>query len=132
MSNKSGFFGDIFGSAEDDPLLQSDQDAFSSPSDDDAQSMSKQQPKSPQDATSSVSSSSDTEAMEVQEVILRQSGSQTNGLAKLNDAVEDGWRVSDVSLDDRIRSASGDVDTQITILMERNTPRSLFDFGGTY
>jgi hypothetical protein len=156
MSNQNGFFGDIFGSAEDDPLLQSDQDAFSSRGDgassvsepqsvseSESQSESQSEPSrassrepshtaSSPDSSSADSSSPKTDAMEVQEVVLHQSGNETNGLAELNEAVEDGWRFSHVSLDDRIRSASGDVDTKITVLMERNTPRSLFDFGGAY
>lgn len=142
MSNQNGFFGDIFGSAEDDPLLQSDQDAFSSRGDGASSSVSEPQSvsdsesesssTSSRETSSSSSSSPKTDAMEVQEVVLHQSGNETDGLAELNEAVEDGWRFSHVSLDDRIRSASGDVDTEITILMERNTPRSLFDFGGAY
>lgn len=136
MSNQDGFFGDIFGSADDDPLLQSDDDTFSSRGSGASQSASEPRsespPESPQETSSATSSSPKTEAMEVQEVVLHQSGNETNGLAELNEAVEDGWRFSHVSLDDRIRSASGDVDTEITILMERNTPRSLFDFGGSH
>ncbi len=140
MSNQNGFFGDIFGSADDDPLLQSDEDVFSSRGDGASQSVSEPQSQpqsesssgSSSETSSPASSSPKTEAMEVQAVVLRQSGNETRGLAELNEAVEDGWRFSHVSLDDRIRSTSGDVDTEITILMERNTPRSLFDFGGTY
>lgn len=136
MSNQNGFFGDIFGSAEDDPLLQSDDDTLSSRSNGASQSVSEPRTEPPsessQETSSATSSSPKTEAMEVQEVVLHQSGNETNGLAELNEAVEDGWRFSHVSLDDRIRSATGDVDTEITILMERNTPRSLFDFGGSY
>lgn len=185
MSNPEGFFGSIFGSAEDDPLLQSDREAMqsngngngrtdtsgaSSPADtadeprsraDRASQSSRSQPPSPpsspnQAASTSRSRNDDrtgppgdaarhqdqahreprekqhTDAMEVQEVVLHQHGDETEGLTDLNEAVEDGWRFSHISLDDRIRSASGDVDTQIVVLMERNTPRSLFDFGGAY
>jgi hypothetical protein len=188
MSNPEGFFGSIFGSTEDDPLLQSDREAMqsngngngrtdtsgASPADtadnprsraDRASQSSRSQPPSspasPNQTASTPRSRNDhrddhrtgpsgdathpegqhhheardkqhSDAMEVQEVVLHQHGDETEGLTDLNEAVEDGWRFSHISLDDRIRSASGDVDTQIVVLMERNTPRSLFDFGGAH
>jgi hypothetical protein len=70
--------------------------------------------------------------MEVREVTLHQRDDGTEGLDALNEAVEDGWRLSHIDVDDRVNSAAGDVETQLTVLLERNTPRSLFDFGNSY
>lgn len=132
MPNSDGFFGGIFDSAEDDPLLQSEPDAYTSGTNDGAHAESDATPEPQPETTSDASPSPTTDAAEIQEVVLQQTGSSTRGLEDLNEAVENGWRVSHISLDDKIRSASGDVDTEISILMERETPRSLFDFGGTY
>lgn len=70
--------------------------------------------------------------MEVREVTLHQCDDGTEGLDTLNEAVEDGWRLSHISVEDRVNSVAGDVETKLTVLLERNTPRSLFDFGNSY
>lgn len=144
MSNSDGFFGSVFGSTEDDPLLQSDHDDTPSHGDEDQRHFDRLDPDGESGGTrrargaedgagktgASKTSSGKTGAMEVKEIVLRHSDDETKGISNLNQAVKDGWRLSHISLDDRIRSAAGHVDTKIVVLMERNTPRSLFDFGG--
>lgn len=151
MSEQKGFFGNIFDSTEDDPLLQSD--SF----DDDASGNEAASPSNtgsslfspdaspPADARrdSPASASGDTarrfsstptasEHDDYQTVVLEEATDPwTNdttweGLDALNDAVQTGWHVVDIEPSHE----PSDAPLQLSILLERDIPRSLFDFGG--
>ncbi|PEN14604.1 hypothetical protein CRI94_06170 [Longibacter salinarum] len=161
MSNSEGFFGSIFGSADDDPLLQSDrEDTESAPHSSHSTGSSRRSENGPDhggtrsSATAPNQRQSDSQrsdrsrstksrskrtqtpdhpspdpGKDVRQVVLHQRNNETTGLRHLNKAVEDGWRFSHISITPRSRAASGQVDTDIIVSMERSTPRSLFDFG---
>jgi len=121
MSDQEGFFDCMFDSADEDPLLQSDEEAMQPSDDGDTHS--------PQPGPGD-QSTSENGPLKVRELVLHQRGDDTKGLEKVNEAIEDGWRLSHISLQDRVRSMAGEVETDIIMLLERGTPRSLFDFGG--
>jgi len=152
MSDQQGFFGDIFDTPEDDPLLQSEDGSDAEPDDKDA-------PSAPQENTGSESSDEPTDPnapmpawgpdlsmdetaegetfgdgssesavpTEQERVVLSPGSSEASrGIRTLNDACSDGWRIVRIRLSDPDGRPA-----KVIVTIERDIPPSLFDFGGT-
>lgn len=158
MSEHKGFFGNIFDSTDDDPLLQSDPggddssgngsvsssntggglfSAYTSASrSDGGRGPTKASGDAPQPGStqkpSAPSPPSASEHDDYQTVVVQERNDPWtqddawDGLDALNDAVQTGWHV--VNIEPSRETA--DAPLQLSILLERDIPRSLFDFGG--
>lgn len=174
MSEPKGFFGNIFESSEEDPLLQSDpasddndEASGNEASGNEASRNEASRNAASSDASSSGASSSggaprglfsgtgdahDTESASARASDARNEASWDEddetrrvtvteshdpwadrltweGLDTLNDAVQTGWHVVDI---DAKRQASDDTRLTLEFILERDIPRSLFDFGPSW
>lgn len=158
MSEPEGFFGNIFQSSDDDPLLQSDppsadDDADAKPAEDrlfsdrstqrNARVPSEATRKSTESRTSGHQAPSHTdisaEDEDVRTVTLtedhdRWADQRTwGGLEQLNDAVQTGWHVIDIEPEyvesTSARGTTKNTQLRLHVELERDIPRSLFDFG---
>lgn len=172
MSEPKGFFGNIFESSEEDPLLQSDPTSDNDEASRNAASSdaSSADASSSGEATHGLFSGSgdahDTESDSARASDARNGASWDErdrsdtragdaspeddetrrvtvteshdpwadrltweGLDTLNDAVQTGWHVVDI---DAKRQASDDTRLTLEFILERDIPRSLFDFGPSW
>lgn len=156
MSDQQGFFGDIFDTPEDDPLLQSEDGSDAEPDEDEPSpaepspeesvgSESSDEPSSPdapmpawdqdlsmdEDAPAETfgdGSSESTVPTEQERVVLSPGSREASrGIRTLNDACNDGWRIVRIRLSD----SDGRHASNVIVTIERDIPPSLFDFGGT-
>lgn len=125
--SKDGFFGDIFDSPDDDPLLQSDPDRSPSASDDVETPSWMDDDSFMDDGTEDTY---DDVPVEMQEVVVAPNdGNDT--LDQINEAIDHGWRLAHITLTDKQRAAvpAGEASPRFVVTIERDIPRSLFDFG---
>lgn len=119
--SKDGFFGNIFDSPDDDPLLKSDADRNDPVADDFA-------PPSWMDDADRDVDSSDEVPVEMQEVEVTPNDG-TDSLEIINEAIDHGWRLAHITLTEtETAAASGDAPQRFIVTIERDIPRSLFDF----
>jgi hypothetical protein len=150
-----GFFGDVFDSPDDDPLLQSDDSSDFDPESDES-APSGTGPPEPEPAGSPSASGGDQLASEdhppswmnddsfmsggegdaddvddqvpaeqQQVVVAPRPGDEMRGVETLNEAFDHGWRLRKVGLADSAEPH----DPTFVVTIERDIPRSLFDFG---
>lgn len=137
MNDHTDFFGDVFESPEDDPLLGGEGER----SGEDEQSAREQGPPSwmqddqesregaadaPQDPTHD---SGERGGPERKEIVVDQE--EQRGLTELNEAVGQGWRLVQISLDrpSGQQAASRREAKRFVAVLEQEGPQSLFDFG---
>jgi len=142
MANSDGFFGSVFGSRDEDPLLQpEDKDAetrdtgrsdsdVSSASPDSNGSCSVADERSaggdtPEPAPDPQHSAHDQTRMRV---VLYPDQDEKKGLRMLNDAVEDGWRFSDITTEPAAGESPDQQHTRVIFHLRRAQPRSLFHY----
>ena len=157
MSDQDGFFGDIFDSPNDDPLLQSD-DPSAAAEQSDQQEFGSSEPRTSESASAREQSpnnqSFSTEdevpswmndddfmsegaadggdlneqvpAEKQQVVVAPRPEGEMRGLATLNEAFDHGWRLQNIGVSDE----SDLPQPAFVVTIERDIPRSLFDFGG--
>jgi hypothetical protein len=137
MAEHTDFFGDVFESPEDDPLLGGGERRSS----EDAQSEEEQGPPSwMQDDSASRERSSggaqdssgdpgQRDGPERKRIVV--DSEEQQGLAELNDAVGQGWRLVQISLDrpSGQQAASRSEAERFVAVLEQENPQSLFDFG---
>jgi hypothetical protein len=156
MSDQQGFFGDIFDTPEDDPLLQSEDGSDAEPDGDEPSPADRTpdenvgpesgdertSPDAPmpawdqglsmdEDATGETFGDGSSERAvptEQERVVLSPGSSKgSRGIRTLNDACNDGWRIVRLRLSD----PDGRHASKVIVTIERDIPPSLFDFGGT-
>lgn len=142
MANSDGFFGSVFGSRDEDPLLHpEDKDAeardigrsdsdVSSASPESVGSCSVAEERSaegdtPEPATDPQHPSLDKTRMRV---VLYPDRDENKDLHTLNDAVEDGWRFSDVTTEPAAGERPDQQHTRVIFHLRRAHPRSLFHY----
>lgn len=120
--SKDGFFGDIFDSPDDDPLLKSDADRDDPvPDDFDTPSW--------MDGTDRDVDGAGEGPVEMQEVEVAP-GDGNDNLDRINEAIDHGWRLAHITLTEKQPSSvSNGSSPCFVVTIERDIPRSLFDFG---
>jgi hypothetical protein len=137
MDKHTDFFGDVFESPEDDPLLGGEGERSTEDSQSEAdhgppswvQEEADAQGRSPE-ASQERSSDSDPGAKPERKMIVVDQEKQ-QGLTELNDAVGQGWRLVQISLDrpSGQQAASRSEAKRFVAVLEQERPQSLFDFG---
>lgn len=150
MSEPKGFFGNIFESSDEDPLLQSGPSSSRETSEETSSEeheglFSKSSARSFSSEGDASQARSDRASRESGQALHDTGGSDDDqrfitlteahdpwadcttweGLDALNDAVQTGWHVVDI---ERQRRADDDSKWTLTLTLERDIPRSLFDF----
>jgi len=147
MSTNDSFFGDIFDTPEDDPLLGGENE---SPAEEGSPTESQTRGEGPPSWVSENSEVSrdagthdsaepedfqqtdpDNPKQEHKEIVVDQRDGSTRGLHLLNEAVADDWRLTQVIAIDVESHADGDQThvSRFVAVLERRKPRSLFGFG---
>jgi len=136
MDKHTDFFGDVFESPEDDPLLGGEEERSAEGSQSEADQgppawvqEADAQGRLP-DASQDASSDPDCGAgPERKRIVVDQEEQQ--GLTELNDAIGQGWRLVQISLDrpSGQQAASRSAAKRFVAVLEQERPQSLFDFG---
>lgn len=139
MAEDNNFFDDVFGSPEDDPLLEGESDSSdessSSHSEDQgppswvSNGQKNEKPESSADGASDSESASSTPP-ERKEVIV-EGERDDQGLSELNEAVGQGWRLVRISMarPSGQQASSRREAKRFVAVLEQESPQSLFDFG---
>lgn len=139
MAKEKDFFGNVFDSPEEDPLLGEEPGGTE---EDDSDQSEDQGPPTwmSGEQTNGRSSSTDGDSTEQQrgaqperkEIVVEGETSEGQGLEELNEAVGQGWRLVRISLarPNGQQAASRLEAERFVAILEQESPQSLFDFGG--
>lgn len=141
-----GFFGDVFGSPEEDPLLDANEEpdppeeesvpSWMQPGDD-AEEETPDEGTSPASGPTTPSERSRPSSPEPTEaedganrrsVVLDLSTGGANALEEVNEAVSQDWRITEIAPNAQTGPPGAD-DRRLVVVLEREGPNSLFEFG---
>jgi hypothetical protein len=142
MANSDGFFGSVFGSRDEDPLLHpEDKDAETRDIGRSNSDVSSASPESNRLCSVAEERSAEGDIPEPapdpqhpahghtrMRVVLYPDRDENKGLRMLNDAVEDGWRLSDVTTEPAAGESPDQQHTRVILHLRRAQLRSLFHY----
>lgn len=137
MNEHTDFFGDVFESPEDDPLLggeggrSSKKDAAGSEAEQGPPSWMQEEHEAGGRSSEEAQGHGHREGPERKKIVVGQEDQQ--GLTELNEAVGQGWRLVQISLDrpSGQQAASRSEAERFIAVLEQERPQSLFDFGAS-